>query len=126
MNKYRDHPRIRGEHTKSLPQQLVQWGSSPHSRGTLAGLAETAAGFRIIPAFAGNTLRRIRKGFVPGDHPRIRGEHVTVYPLTSLSAGSSPHSRGTLEEGVEVVKSLGIIPAFAGNTNGSRPEGFQA
>ena len=33
-----------------------------------------------------------------------------------IERGSSPHSRGTLEEGVEVVKGLGIIPAFAGNT----------
>ena len=51
----RDHPRMRGEHSKpqlGLPSGL---GSSPHARGTL--LVEPGRGHErgIIPACAGNT-----------------------------------------------------------------------
>ena len=51
-----DHPRIRGEHCKSLILIHVEKGSSPHSRGTHTVFARSAHKPRIIPAFAGNTM----------------------------------------------------------------------
>ena len=97
----RDHPRIRGEH-----------------RARSAG-ARTTRG--IIPAYAGNTVRDAgHRGAIrgssphtrgtlpprslccplPRDHPRIRGEHRDVMRILPLS--------------------VGIIPAYAGNTGAWR------
>ena len=52
-----DHPRVCGEHIVQLFAQLVQVGSSPRMRGTLAGYAHHFHAGGIIPAYAGNTLR---------------------------------------------------------------------
>ena len=97
MPSFRDHPRIRGEHVvggvfvlrragiipayagSTLVHHLVLpfgWGSSPHARGALACPAS-----RLL---------------VPGDHPRIRGEHLASPPAHHVM--------------------LGIIPAYAGST----------
>ena len=123
---WRDHPRIRGEHVRAARVGHVEvgiipayagstpvptfamtlaWGSSPHTRGA-------------PPRSQG----RARRG---GDHPRIRGEHVSrraelreVYGIipayagsthdhamdVSGSVGSSPHTRGapSSQKGVNV------------------------
>ena len=52
-----DHPRIRGEHSKSDWHVTYIEGSSPHTRGALleAVLLENDEG--IIPAYAGSTWR---------------------------------------------------------------------
>ena len=96
-------------------------GSSPHTRGTQDGICEVEEGLWIIPAYAGNTLQAAviplkRPGSSPHtrgtpgintcslrvyrDHPRIRGEHAS-------SSAWLPSS-------------LGIIPAYAGNTTTAR------
>ena len=74
---------------------------------------------RIIPAYAGSTNIGRRGGRRPGDHPRIRGEHPRAFQPISSSCGSSPHTRGALEE-LRQPESLGrIIPAYAGSTRGT-------
>ena len=134
-----DHPRIRGEHDPKGTLLKDAGGSSPHTRGTpyvspcsllfardhprIRGEhgsrcrhQRPAAG--IIPAYAGNTeipglSAVINSGSSPHtrgtrqschyqdcrywDHPRIRGEHTSI---TNIA-----------------IKSLGIIPAYAGNTS---------
>ena len=50
------------------------------------------------------------------DHPRIRGEHCISFKYSSASAGSPPHTRGTLFVALCVVFDVGITPAYAGNT----------
>ena len=50
-------------------------GSSPHSRGTLAGKRSISPSKRIIPALAGNTTGKTHLAFASWDHPRTRGEH---------------------------------------------------
>ena len=53
-------------------------GSSPHTRGAPQGrqIAHDQQG--IIPAYAGSTrLRSFRRRW-RGDHPRIRGEHLSL------------------------------------------------
>ena len=52
-----DHPRIRGEHVIARCDKHTEPGSSPHTRGTLKMGKKYYSRFRIIPAYAGNTLR---------------------------------------------------------------------
>ena len=50
-----DHPRSRGEYGPAQDQPGLRSGSSPLSRGILAGAFRVAPAGRIIPALAGNT-----------------------------------------------------------------------
>ena len=52
----RDHPRMRGEHSSSLPGSEPKSGSSPHARGTRHHPGGRVAHRGIIPACAGNTI----------------------------------------------------------------------
>ena len=92
--RWRDHPRIRGEHRRVTQKQLAEVGSSPHTRGARQRILDELGAKRIIPAYAGSTFDRGLRPLEPQDHPRIRGEH----PLTRRSGrglpGSSPHTRG--------------------------------
>ena len=91
-----DHPRIRGEHTRTGRGPSWRPGSSPHTRGALGLAARRVAAGGIIPAYAGSTRRRHRIQIGHWDHPRIRGEH-----------GRCPSESG---------RSARIIPAYAGST----------
>ena len=94
------------------------------------------AGLRIIPAYAGSTYRSRVSWAMDPDHPRIRGEHVSV-ATTQLArqdhprirgehpewrsrgdarGGSSPHTRGALRLTDWPLSSNRIIPAYAGST----------
>ena len=92
----RDHPRICGEHTAIKGGRMMAGGSSPHMRGT---------------------LEKHPRGTVSArDHPRICGEHpYRIIPIPE-DMGSSPHMRGTPSRYASHWRSVGIIPAYAGNT----------
>ena len=87
-------------------------------RGTRARQDRQQARPGIIPAYAGNTSRRIRSSFVRWDHPRVCGEHTLPARKESSSPGSSPRMRGTQRIHVDFPLAEGIIPAYAGNTFG--------
>ena len=53
-----DHPRMRGEHHRSASNATHPTGSSPHARGTLESRKTVNDQVGIIPACAGNTLRK--------------------------------------------------------------------
>ena len=92
-----DHPRIRGEHRRVLGRHV-----------RLAG---------IIPAYAGNTIveGRAKRGF-PGSSPHTRGTPGLAAP-SSTCGGDHPRIRGEHDEPVQAaLPDLGIIPAYAGNT----------
>ncbi len=55
MAPHPDHPRERGEHDTRRVSTCSKNGSSPRARGTLHPIIQNGAGFRIIPASAGNT-----------------------------------------------------------------------
>ena len=94
--RWRDHPRICGEH-RIPPYYLAQVeGSSPHMRGTPIGYVVQNTTGGIIPAYAGNTFCHASRS------PKNRG--------------SSPHMRGTRIVNPQVIHQFGIIPAYAGNT----------
>ena len=111
-----DHPRIRGEHASKRRSNCRNLGSSPHTRGAPSAAPVATFRTRIIPAYAGSTRVVPVPGPDPGDHPRIRGEHLVVGVHDEVSEGSSPHTRGALMLLILLASSCGIIPAYAGST----------
>ena len=93
----RDHPRIRGEHTTLVPGTMADEGSSPHTRGAPEKTRERSENARIIPAYAGSTLRH--------------------RCLLSRLVGSSPHTRGAHTVLLDRIPLARIIPAYAGSTS---------
>ena len=91
-------------------------GSSPHTRGTRTRHRRHIPQTGIIPAYAGNTMTHRLTDKLQRDHPRIRGEHQALTRGAAEKAGSSPHTRGTLEAAAVEDFQSGIIPAYAGNT----------
>ena len=112
----RDHPRICGEHSASVALPMAQQGSSPHMRGTQMYGLEPPSTVGIIPAYAGNTYTPYRFGRDDRDHPRICGEHCLATRPKICQTGSSPHMRGTPRLARQADNRVGIIPAYAGNT----------
>ena len=113
----RDHPRVCGEHHMTSIMVHLSWGSSPRMRGTPVVPPRRASPNGIIPAYAGNTLSNHACTSAGGDHPRVCGEHLCLGVLFCANTGSSPRMRGTLDLVHPVVKTQGIIPAYAGNTS---------
>ena len=112
----RDHPRMRGEHTCDYVNANTTQGSSPHARGTLDAMEGREEQFWIIPACAGNTAGESCEIPLARDHPRMRGEHLSLMRLFFIRWGSSPHARGTQTSVIIWYSHAGIIPACAGNT----------
>jgi len=69
------HPRTRGEHYCTERGWDMDNGSSPHARGTRGSTWSIKGVWWFIPARAGNTSRRLRRGSTTPVHPRTRGEH---------------------------------------------------
>ena len=111
-----DHPRIRGEHSPSRTKCTLRSGSSPHTRGAPERAGGPPAAQGIIPAYAGSTWRCRWMRLPCWDHPRIRGEHVTVYSFVASANGSSPHTRGAPRGLRRRAPHSRIIPAYAGST----------
>ena len=111
-----DHPRSRGEYGLDLGSDLVEYGSSPLSRGILAAPFCHQSRYRIIPALAGNTSARFFVARSRPDHPRSRGEYLVNKARDVIGKGSSPLSRGIRGLVIQSLLSGRIIPALAGNT----------
>ena len=114
--KFRDHPRVCGEHITATEDDHIIPGSSPRVRGTPDAVCRELRGGGIIPACAGNTRPEWRRQAGSRDHPRVCGEHDSAGSVSTGSLGSSPRVRGTPLDRVEDVADRGIIPACAGNT----------
>ena len=111
-----DHPRVCGEHSCALVSMGSGAGSSPRMRGTHEVMADRRATSRIIPAYAGNTCDFDWFSGVFEDHPRVCGEHAASKIGDAAASGSSPRMRGTHIYIQLFQCSIGIIPAYAGNT----------
>ena len=112
----RDHPRMCGEHSRSFPVTWTPQGSSPHVRGAHGRAHGYVPIIGIIPACAGSTERHSYKMRVPGDHPRMCGEHAVTAVSLVCAKGSSPHVRGAQGDKTLSLITTGIIPACAGST----------
>ena len=53
-------------------------------------------------------------------HPRLRGELLRLSGITSVNAGSSPLTRGTLTNFKSMAIRHRFIPAYAGNSKKNR------
>ena len=109
------HPRMRGERISTARGSNSAPGSSPHARGTRRPRVHGQHRRRFIPACAGNAPPARRRACPPTVHPRIRGERATIVGRTPRLHGSSPHTRGTLDQPLVETPSLRFIPAYAGN-----------
>ena len=112
-----DHPRMRGEHLRSISSCRSRVGSSPHARGAPLPPSFSAPPLRIIPACAGSTAACGSASARPRDHPRMRGEHASSGFSMPIATGSSPHARGAPRKSNFLSYSSGIIPACAGSTD---------
>ena len=110
------HPRSRGEHTKSPSTTSYRRGSSPLARGTRLYSGFHRLARRLIPARAGNTVKRDATIDLSTAHPRSRGEHPNVCQVPKSELGSSPLARGTLHYQTSSSAMCRLIPARAGNT----------
>ena len=112
----KDHPRVCGEHFRQPLHAVPLPGSSPRMRGTLHFDSAQGDAPGIIPAYAGNT--RVIPYIVEQtwDHPRVCGEHSVLESQSRSQLGSSPRMRGTPDLLAADLVSVGIIPAYAGNT----------
>ena len=81
--RFRDHPRMCGEHETEDGMTVRVPGSSPHVRGALRPQGRDAAGPGIIPACAGSTGGSLVKDACPRDHPRMCGEHHWTMPCST-------------------------------------------
>ena len=71
---------------------------------------------RITPAYAGKSQRPVARPAPPSDHPRIRGEKLSLPRKQSKPLGSPPHARGKVLSGLCVLNGDRITPACAGKS----------
>ena len=111
-----EHPRARGENVQIKTAGTKRFGTSPRTRGKLAGLYLNLTPFRNIPAHAGKTWWPARATRPAQEHPRARGENVGEKHIPTLSRGTSPRTRGKLGAAVGFDFAARNIPAHAGKT----------
>jgi len=111
------HPRVCGEHERTILGCVRLSGSSPRVRGTPGYLAIKEFMHRFIPACAGNTEVWSRCRCETTVHPRVCGEHMGLKNPDCRRIGSSPRVRGTPQGLSDGEQDRRFIPACAGNTN---------
>ena len=112
----RAHPRSRGENALSARWLALRTGSSPLTRGKLIPGVSNFLGGGLIPAHAGKTRCPAPPCRSHRAHPRSRGENAQVYNDMLPGGGSSPLTRGKLDDGFVGGGFEGLIPAHAGKT----------
>ena len=118
-----DHPRSRGVYRHSLPTEGRSGGSSPLARGLLLTSPDLVAATGIIPARAGFTAMTGLSRCGSRDHPRSRGVYRPAHPPVHGGWGSSPLARGLRRSRYSGCSVSRIIPARAGFTENSLPDG---
>ena len=96
-------------------------GSSPRGRGKHEEDRIRGHGRRLIPAWAGKTLRGLRRAGYPAAHPRVGGENRAAAEEAVRAVGSSPRGRGKPADLGVLAQRDGLIPAWAGKTSSPRP-----
>ena len=109
-------PRVRGGDAPAQQCLRTSPGRSPRARGrhVVADHAEVDDG--SIPACAGETIPRRIFGHAPQVDPRVRGGDRPIGAASELLPGRSPRARGRHHLVPDGFRSLGSIPACAGET----------
>ena len=112
-----DHPRMRGEDALVGEQgpELVN-GSPPHARGRRTKPPNPPSRLGITPACAGKTPQGASDHGSARDHPRMRGEDLSLESPATVGEGSPPHARGRHRRGRLAALLPRITPACAGKT----------
>ena len=110
----RDHPRMRGENSMGVLKSKYHRGSPPHARGKCHHFRRGSQPRGITPACAGKMSLQARRSPWSRDHPRMRGENMTVTSGLKCCEGSPPHARGKLDDTLSKLGKTGITPACAG------------
>ena len=116
----RAHPRVGGENLEGVVYVRQTLGSSPRGRGKLVILPFLIVSHRLIPAWAGKTMRSPARPRSSPAHPRVGGENLSVWQMRSTLSGSSPRGRGKLLLCRCYTRAFRLIPAWAGKTQ--KPE----
>ena len=95
---------------------VVILGLPPHTRGIPIRRAGNHKLIGITPAYAGNTNFVQVSHKKDRDYPRIRGEYLPLLVPDFLISGLPPHTRGILTGKRFGKLTVGITPAYAGNT----------
>ena len=113
-----DHPRVCGEKFSTLFPPPKVAGSPPRMRGKEFILRSRANKTRITPAYAGKSLKKLRKKYNIRDHPRVCGEKARSVGHGVAHRGSPPRMRGKVHFRDLKKMPLGITPAYAGKSQG--------
>ena len=114
------HPRVGGENEDNLVHADDVAGSSPRGRGKRGSTVPITNHPGLIPAWAGKTLRRRSAAALSAAHPRVGGENMPLVYTVLMMKGSSPRGRGKHPDDGADGGGLGLIPAWAGKTQGGR------
>ena len=110
------HPRSRGENSLRRVKVLIDNGSSPLTRGKPDRLQRREQAPGLIPAHAGKTIPDEEERDAALAHPRSRGENAEPKRDPLGVTGSSPLTRGKLQDGLCRPLIRRLIPAHAGKT----------
>ena len=113
---------MRGEYPYIINTTNGTLGSPPHARGIRTFAGQPAEFHGIAPACAGNTGHIFKLPKPVRDHPRMRGEYLPSFIMSSMRQGSPPHARGIPHLLTVLHLIIGITPACAGNTFRRRRE----
>ena len=111
------HPRACGEQLNGFWISQPDAGSSPRMRGTVRRHGHEGAGYRFIPAHAGNRVTSAAKNVARPVHPRACGEQPGLRAMRFYRPGSSPRMRGTGRDDGAAICRARFIPAHAGNSD---------
>ena len=112
----RDHPRLRGEQKTTCSCARSVMGSPPLARGTVVARRNGRPDGGITPACAGNSFWCLVATAGRRDHPRLRGEQISINNVNDRCEGSPPLARGTERNAKPPHAHAGITPACAGNS----------
>ena len=112
----RDHPRLRGEKIFLFMMGCIFLGSPPLTRGKEAERLFKKTAKRITPAYAGKSPSLLPLLSSVQDHPRLRGEKLSLKVNVTPVLGSPPLTRGKDCRKKIWRKCWGITPAYAGKS----------
>ena len=112
----KDHPRLRGEKEVSGFPPEDPAGSPPLTRGKELVFWNRWINWGITPAYAGKSIVIRECPEFEGDHPRLRGEKVSLISFIPLITGSPPLTRGKGLLKPQTKREARITPAYAGKS----------